>query len=122
MMCVSWVRERATGWAKSRPCMCSLLSLYVTQYDQEFQDKAIILFILIDKTRQERNLQERDNNYRNIVLSCFRAALSALLTIDGQPRDETPGSFSGLTINKILAYYGSHAVKFLIRFYVLLVI
>ena len=51
--------------------------VYVTQYDQEFEDKTIILFMLTDKTKREifKNLQERDNNHRNIVLSCSRAAL-----------------------------------------------
>ena len=51
------------------------------QYDQEFQDKTIILFILAEKTNDKieifNNFQERNNNYRNIVLSRSRASLTA---------------------------------------------
>ena len=50
-----------------------------TNYNQEFQDKTIILLILTDNTKTKReifkNLHERDSNYRNIVLSCSHGAL-----------------------------------------------
>ena len=49
---------------------------------QDFKTRQIILLKLTDKanTREKfsrvyKSLQERDNNYRNIQLSCSRAAL-----------------------------------------------
>ena len=52
-------------------CSASRVGLHHEEwYDQEFQDETIILFILAEKY-----LQERDNNYWKVVLSCSRAAL-----------------------------------------------